>query len=152
MKKSYNQNDRSSAGLEDFKKSAAFKLKPEVFLSSKFRQRVEVFSLNGRRLFHCPAGKAASLCFLGAAEVHREDLSLHRFWRITLLRASGRPIGEPRPLTASSYRGQSYTYWEHVLNQYYVVRLRHLSPEDRWAFILSQTDCMPSWNPSHFSV
>ena len=103
-------------------------------------------SLSSERfLFHCPSHKAEELCKSGAAMVPEADRQEKCYWRILLLRT---PLDSypklPRPLTIRSYMGQHYTFREHVLQQYYLQQFHPVHPADRWAFLLSVSDCLTS--------
>jgi len=107
--------------------------------TARFRNRVQVFSVDGRYLFHCPASKARELCHAGAACLNDCDKQEQRHWRMTLLRSPFENPASPTSITLFSYR-QKYTQREHLLEQYYLVQFRRIYKGDRWAFCLSVTD------------
>lgn len=108
----------------------------------RYASKVSVFSAAGRYLYSVHAARAKQLvidCVVSPVEVSKER---PRIWKVVLQQSSpGQVIGPPRPLSAQSYKGQSYVFRESVGN-YHTCMFKDISSDDLWAFRLAQTDCL----------
>jgi hypothetical protein len=114
-----------------------------------FKSRVQVWSDVGRYLYRCHPEQARRLVLEGSA--FSADKSPNgRIWKLILvspLSFLSSSVKPPTPLSSFSYKGQQYIYREKVrcsggrLTKT-VCQFKKIHKQDRWAFVLSQTDAM----------
>ena len=93
-----------------------------------------MISITGRVVKWVHAEKAARMVSDG--EASREGRH-----QVRLQRSLPPPVGEASDLCVASYKTKPYTVTETVKG-HQVTQFKHLPDDDRWAFMLSVTDCL----------
>jgi len=115
----------------------------------KFKSRVQVWSSTGRYLFHCHAEQARRLVRDGSAIPEESDGKTQgRVWKLVLAsQLSCLVQGPPTPSCPASFQGQHYVRRTKVRcsatqRTSVVCCFKKIHQNDRWAFVLAQTDTM----------